>query len=120
MTQQPDNSWVYPEDLSRAIVAGGFWIDPTAAWHYQTVQSPPPPGTSAGRVAKLREARAARMEIYKRLIALGHTRWLTGTDTGGTNPQDYYPLVLEIMVRDLGLSTRDVLRAATSDAAKAL
>lgn len=119
MTQQPDNSWVYPDELLRAIVAQRFWIDPTPAWHYRTVQSPPP-GTSPARVADLRETRAARMEIYKRLIALGHDRWLTGTDTGGTNPQDYFPLVCEIMVKDLGLSPRAVLRAATSDAARAL
>lgn len=119
MFQRPDGTWVYPEDLIRRIVDGGFWVDPTPAWHYRTVQSPPP-GTSVERVAELRAVRAARIEAYRRLLAAGARRWLVGTDTGGTNPQDYYPLVWEIMAKEIGLRARDVLRAATSDAADAV
>jgi imidazolonepropionase-like amidohydrolase len=119
MFQGPDGTWEYPADLIHRIVDDGFWVDPTPAWHYRTVQSPPP-GTSAERVAELRAVRAARIEVYQRLLAAGARRWLLGTDTGGTNPQDYYPLVWEIMAKEIGLGPRDILRAATSDAADAL
>lgn len=73
MTQQRDGSWAYPEELLEQIVRGRFWVDPTPAWHYRTVQSPPQ-GTSSERVAELRATREARMKLYKRLIALGHDR----------------------------------------------
>jgi imidazolonepropionase-like amidohydrolase len=119
MFQRADGTWEYPEDLLDAIVARRAWIDPTPAWHYRTVESPPP-GMSAERLAALREARASRLEAYRRLVARGHDRWLIGTDTGGTNPRDYFPLVCQIMAAEIGLHPRQVLRAATSDAALAL
>src|SRR5687768_1591386 len=119
MFQRADGTWEYPADLLDAIVARRAWIDPTPAWHYRTVESPPP-GMSAERLASLREARASRLEAYRRLVARGHDRWLAGTDTGGTNPRDYFPLVCQIMAAEIGLSPRQVLRAATSDAALAL
>jgi imidazolonepropionase-like amidohydrolase len=75
---------------------------------------------SEDRLSALREARAARMRAYRMLVERGHDRWLTGTDTGGTNPRDYFPLVCEIMVREIGLSPQQVLRAATIGAAAAL
>jgi imidazolonepropionase-like amidohydrolase len=119
MFQRPDGTWEYPEELLDAIVARRAWVDPTPAWHYRTVESPPP-AMSEQRLAALREARGSRLEAYRRLVARGHDRWLTGTDTGGTNPRDYFPLVCQIMAAEIGLSPRQVLRAATSDAALAL
>jgi imidazolonepropionase-like amidohydrolase len=119
MLQRADGRWEYPDDVLDAIVEGKVWVDPTPAWHYRTVQSPPATIT-AERLEALREARASRMEVYRRLVARGHDRWLVGTDTGGTNPRDLFPLVCEIMVRDIGLTPRDVLRAATLNGAAAV
>lgn len=119
MFQRADGSWEYPDDLLAAIVERRAWVDPTPAWHYRTVESPPP-GMSVERLAALREARASRLEAYRRLVARGHDRWLTGTDTGGTNPRDYFPLVCQIMAAEIGLTPRQVLSAATSSAANAL
>ena len=119
MFQRPDGTWEHPEKLINRIVEQQAWVDPTPAWHYRTVQSPPA-GISAERLAALRQARASRMAVYQRLVELGHRRWLVGTDTGGTNPRDYFPLVCEIMAVDIGLSGQQILRAATSDAALAL
>ncbi len=119
MFQRPDGTWEYPNDLLDAIVNQNAWVDPTPAWHFRTVESPPST-MSAKRLGELREARASRMRVYQLLLERGHTRWLTGTDTGGTNPRDYFPLVCQIMADEIGLQPRAVLRAATSDAANAL
>ena len=119
MFQASDGTWEYPDQVADAIVEGKAWIDPTPAWHYRTVTSPPP-DVSPQWIAELRETREARMEIYRRLLASGHQRWLVGTDTGGTNPRDYFPLVCQIMHEDIGLSTRQVLRATTQNAAEVL
>lgn len=119
MFQRGDGSWEYPAALASAIVAGGTWVNPTPAWHYRTV-SEPPAGVPAAWIEELRRTREARLDTYRRLVADGHDRWLVGTDTGGTNPQDYYPLVCQIMVEEVGLSPRDVIRAATASAAEVL
>ncbi len=119
MFQDPSGAWESADDVLEGLLRARAWIDPTPAWHYRTVQSPPA-GRSAERLEALREARAARMEVYRRLVRAGHTHWLTGTDTGGTNPRDYFPLVAEIMVKDIGMSPRAVVKAATADGAAAL
>ena len=119
MFQAPDGSWEYPQAVASRIVDEKAWINPTPAWHYRTVTDPPADVSSAW-IAELRATREARMDIYRRLLASGHEQWLVGTDTGGTNPRDYFPLVCQIMHEDIGLSTRQVLRAATSSAAQVL
>lgn len=119
MFQAPDGTWEYPQDLADAIVARQTWINPTPAWHYRTVNSPPA-GVSRAWIDELRATREARLDVYRRLLAAGHHRWLVGTDTGGTNPRDYFPLVCQIMHEDIGLSTRAVLRAATLSGAEVL
>lgn len=113
-------NWACPDDLiARIVAADCSWVGPTPAFHYHSVTQPPADMT-AERLAELKARRAARTVAFRKLLDAGQRRWIVGSDIGGTNPPDTLPIACRLMVTEIGMTHRSALRAATSDAARAL